>query len=215
MPLYPLAEWMEENLREWHEFLHEFFSSPVPEYKEWSSLSDIIDVINLVGSDQHHHVQLFLPTTGTLPLAGAQKSYETGCVELLPFGSKSTYALILHPKRLIFQSVGKDLQWAYFRLETNRLERSTVYENDDSQREELTEISPIEYAPRYAWDYGEYEGIPLQNARLVNRYLSGTFAIFAKGSIYNRLSNTNYAWHNVATNDDFKQVISDMMRHLA
>ena len=104
----------------------------------------------------------------------------------------------MKPKVLIFQSFDKPYEWAYFRLETKGLDPSGWYENLTGIKEELTELHPGEYIHRSYWDAGYYEfdetgrELPLPGtARIVFRYLSGSFLFFAKASPYNEVLSTD------------------------
>ena len=83
-------------------------------------------------------------------------------------------------------------------------------------KEELTELHPGEYIHRCYWDAGCYEfdetgkELPLPGtARIVFRYFSGSFVIFAKGSTFNEISLKDDGRHLKMTEVEFKEYIGD------
>ena len=138
---------------------------------------------------------LFSLMEASLDLKGAADSAEPDCITL---HFVEDPPCIVKPKVLIFQSFDKPYEWAYFRLETKGLEPSGWYENLTGIKEELTELHPGEYIHRNYWDAGYYEfdetgrELPLPDtARIVFRYLSGSFLFFAKASPYNEIRSTD------------------------
>lgn len=215
-PLNPREEFREKNLKQWKTFLFDLFPGTIPKSFEWKSISEILFVLNKIGS-QYNMNHLFFPTGGGLDLTGAKSSYEEGCIELL-FDELS---YIVKPQSLCFESFGDEYEWAYFRLEADFLEPSGVYDELSRDLEELTEISPLEYVDRSIWDYGYYgtdedgNEIPLPDtARTIIRFFSGSFVIFAKGSIYNRTSGTYDGRHNQMNSTEFRSHIEGVIEYL-
>jgi hypothetical protein len=73
-----------------------------------------------------------------------------------------------------------------------------------------------EYIHRCFWESGTYEmdetgrEMPLpREARLVFRYISGSFVIFAGGSTYNESAGANDGGHTKMTEAEFKKFISE------
>lgn len=210
-------EFREKNLKAWDDLLHALFNGMIPASCTWEDKTEIIEILNFIGKNQQIN-HTFFPTGGGLDLAGAGNSVEEGCIEIY-FHKKA--ADIVRPKALIFQSFGRPYEWSYFRLETEELDPSEVYENLTGQREELTEITPGEYVDRSHWDEGFYgydeigRELPLpDSARVVTRFFSGAFVIFAKGSIYNAINATYDGRHSKMTAEDFKQYIDNTVKKL-
>jgi len=212
----PREEFRRKNLIQWEEFLKKLFENKIPAYCKWTSIDSIISVLNQIGAEQEL-THTFFPSGGGLDLTGAATSHERGCVELLFSGSNIK---IVKPQSLSFHSFEDNYEWAYFRLETDCLELSGVYEYDADEsnsiircREELTEISPGNYIDRGFWDENEYEGEPLPDeSRIVTRYLNGAFVIFAKGSIYNIVPDTYDARHNKMNSEEFNKYIANQIQ---
>lgn len=210
-------DFREKNLKDWEDLLLALFNGTIPDYCSWENTSEIIRILNSIGENPNLN-QMFFPTGGGLDLAGAGNSVEGGCIEMY-FHEKSAY--IAKPKALIFQSFGHLFEWAYFRLDTNNLEPSGVYENSDRQKEELTELAPGDYVERSYWDQGHYgrdeygneQALP-DSARLITRFFSGSFVIFAKGSAYNADTSTYDGRHSKMTTEQFKQYIGDNVKKI-
>jgi serine/threonine-protein kinase len=162
--------------------------------------------------------QTYLPDGGCLNLKRGEDSAEPDCLDLHFVDHP---VCIVKPRILFFQSFNKAYAWAYFRLETKELEPSGWYENLTGIKEELTEISPGDYADRKYWDLGSYEydetgrEIPLSSrARIVIRYFSGSFVIFAKGSAYHEISSSSAGSHSKMNEEAFKAYIGGTVKML-
>lgn len=197
----------EKNLYEWKEKIQEIFLNNIPESYEWNSIDEIIKILKVIGKNNSNHT--FLPTGGGLDLTGADYSEETGCIKLY-FGA--TYDIV-KPFKLIFNCFGENYEWAYFRLETYDLEQSTVYETKCENREDVIDLGDANYIDINLWDRGFYydengneKKIP-KEATIVTRYFNGSFVIFAKSSIYNRVSSTYDGRHNKMSNEKFREYI--------
>jgi hypothetical protein len=196
----------EKNKQEWEKVLHELFPSGIPNHCEWTDIDDIVNILNKIGSVESLN-HMFYPSGGGMDIESARTSYETDCIEIY-----TGLTDLLKPKCLIFESFDDNL-WSYFRIETEELEPSGVYEELDSSSEELTEING-EYVSRRYWDEGEYKGENLpSSARILTRHLNGSFVIFAKSSYYNKNSRTYDARHNNLTSTEFREYIESVINH--
>ncbi len=148
-----------------------------------------------------------------MDFTSAIQSYEKGCIEINCSGLIS----ILKPKKLMFEYFPKgDYEWAYFRIVTDDLPSSHVYENLSYNREELTELSPGNYVERSVWDDNNYNGKPLaSNARIVSRILKGDLVIFNKASLYNANLSTYDGRHAEYGVEGFREHIRNVIEHLA
>lgn len=201
----------EKNKQDWKNILKNVFSSGLPTKSEWTNLGEIIKVLKTIGSvDNSNH--MFYPRGGGLDIANANLSVEEGCIEIDTRGLID----IVKPSRLIFHSFqNTEPQWNYFRLETNELEPSGVYDYEDYSDEELCEITSGRYIDRSYWDEGEYDGEKLPSeARVVTRHFGGSFVIFQKTSIYNRNSSTYDGRHNKMTDEEFRDYIQSVINKL-
>jgi serine/threonine-protein kinase len=204
----------EKNLREWNSVLNRLFPDSIPKVATWERLDDIVTVLTLISSVPSLN-HLFYPHGGGNDLTGCTNAYEDGCLEL-KFGSISE---IIKPTSLTFNSCDKDnLEWAYFRIETGRLD--PVLNNEKGRtREELCELTPGQYVERSFWDMGYlgYDGAGNEmrlpaSARPVTRNFEGSYVIFAKGSVYNKTPSTNDGRHNKISSDEFRTYITSILQ---
>ena len=197
--------YIQENLQKWSKLLNNLFGGEIPSSMSWSGPVELVNVLKQVGADADC-AYLFYPDHGTRPLTGAVLSpTESGCIELRSGGTPT----IVKGRKLSFESVGPDIQWAYFRLESEPLAPTGVYEEFQGAVEEVAELDPGTYAPRSAWDEGRHEGNPLPSTtRIVERDTrGGAYVIFAKGSIYNQVSETWDGRHSRMTSEQFREYI--------
>ncbi|WP_156818173.1 hypothetical protein [Mastigocladopsis repens] len=204
-----------ENLLKWESMLKQLFPISIPSTCVWKDKTAIISILNMIGSiESASHV--FLPGGGGIDIIEARTSIEDECIEILSDGG---IPCILKPSHLIFQSFNNH-EWSYFRLETKKLSPIGIYENNKLKREELTELTPGDYVERAVWDYGYYgyvdsnnEEKPLpENARVITRFLEGSFVIFTRSSPYN-LSQEKDAYdgfHNLMNSDEFQNYIAEI-----
>jgi serine/threonine-protein kinase len=205
------SKFREESLARWESLLQRIFPGGIPTHHQWDDIDDIVDVLNRIGADELTN-HTFVPHGGGLDLTGAARSAEPDCIELRYGGDTD----IAKPSGLSFESFGEDrLEWAYFRLETRRLEPSGVYEElFFDTHEEVTDLGEGRYVSRAVWDYGHFghdesgNELPLpEGARPVFRNFKGAFVIFAKGSIYNNDPATYDARHSKMSAEAFRRYI--------
>lgn len=152
--IFVLRDWKElaenfheRNQEQWFEIQTKLFPTSIPKRVIWEDINDIIKILKVVCTyDDLNH--LFFPSSGGLDLEDVRISQEEDCIEL-------DFQLIdiLKPKRLLFESFGYDHEWNYFRLESNELEPSGVYEVEKGEepyekthdREEVTQVYPGQY----------------------------------------------------------------------
>jgi hypothetical protein len=207
----------EKNLEEWDDLLIHIFQGRIPESRSWTEKKDIIKTLQSLGSKPNLG-HTFFPDRGGLDLKGAADSAEPECITL---HFVEDPPCILKPKVLIFESFDAPYAWAYFRLETKGLDPSGWYDNLTGIKEELTELHPGEYIHRSYWDAGYYEfdetgrELPLPDtARIVFRYLSGSFLFFAKASPYNEIHSTDNERPLAMTEEEFKEYIGTKIKTL-
>lgn len=197
----------EENLYRWGKKIYEIFPNEIPESYIWNDIVEIVKILNIIGENNLNHT--FLPTGGGLDLTGADYSEEIGCIKLY-FGFIYD---IVKPYKLIFHSFGDSYEWAYFRLETYELEQSNVYKTKLENNEEVVDLGNASYIDRKFWDMGFYYDENQNkkefdnNATVVTRHFNGSFVIFAKSSIYNRVSSTYDGRHNKMSDERFRKYI--------
>lgn len=210
-----LVEWIElnedfhrRNLLEWLEVQQVLFPTGNPSQATWTDIDSICSILNEIGHrDSLNH--MFYPNGGGMDLLGASKAEEEGML-VLHVGEQS--AEIVKPKKLTYESAGFHPQWNYFRLEASEIEPTEIKDALDAESisESLLEIEPGKYVEYCHWSNGEYNGEPLPKyARPVSRFLSGSFVLFSKRSIYNRTGATYDARHNKMSEADFRIHIAE------
>lgn len=108
-----------------------------------------------------------------------------------------------------------DFEWAYFRIVTDDLPSSGVYENLSYNDEELTELSPCNYVERSVWEANEFEGQPLpDSARVITRILKGGLVIFNKASLYNANASTYDGRHSKYGVEGFRKHIIEVIKYI-
>jgi serine/threonine-protein kinase len=196
---------VQETLNAWKSLLTTLFPTEIPKSANWTSVGDIVGVLNRVAREapQNH---MFFPNGGGMDLQGAAAYHEPGVIEL-----QAGFPVVVKPKSLSFEYFGPEsIGWSYFRLENAGLKPTGVYQDLEGLYEEVTELEPGKYVERSVWDRGYYghddEGLerPLpQAAKCISRYFDGAFVIVHKGSVYNQISDTYDGRHNKMSAADF------------
>ena len=206
-------EFADVSLGDWSHVQHKIFPHGIPTRVSWEDKNSIIAMLNLLGATAAYN-HTFAPDGGGLDIIGASNSFEADCIELR-FEAK--IRVIVKPKRLMFESFLGNDDWAYFRLETEKL--ASVIGTGDPYYEEMVELSPHQYIERHWWDAGYYELGDKQiqlppDARVVSRYLQGSFLIVAKASVYNQRARYD-GTHDRFSSDKFRELMESTIRKRA
>jgi serine/threonine-protein kinase len=204
-----MSDFHQQNRDEWIALqLREFGNSP-PATQEWSSVTAIVRALTpFCGQPKCH---MMLPGSGGNELTGVAPSSEPGCLELL-----GGIPNIVRPARLLFETIPDDRSLSYFRLETSPLTPSRAYDDSSGFFDDVVEVSPQHYVKREGWDAGYYlddsgQRILLpRSARRCARWFTGAFVVFAKGSIYNSISETYDGRHAKMTTSVFRAYVEGM-----
>ncbi|MGP2833094.1 protein kinase domain-containing protein [Serratia nevei] len=209
-----LEEWIninnnfiQRNLTEWFEIQNLLFPYSTPNSVEWTKNDEIIKILNLIAERKSLN-HMFYPSGGGNDLVRVEQASEKGFIALIPY---ERCAEILMPKKLSFESFGHDPEWNYFRLECEIIEPTEIPGpiSSSAMEEYMIEITPGNYIPPDYWDVYEYKGQPLpETARIISRYIKGSFVFFCKSSTYNRIGLTYDAWQNVGE-EEFRKLIAD------
>jgi len=215
LPDQPVENPKEQTLLLWEQKLNSLFPDGVPGDYVWSERADIVGILTAIGQEDLN--ELLFPDGGGMDLTGAAESVEEGCIEL-HFGSRVD---IVKPQRLLFHCFGSAWEWAYFRLETEPLAPTGIYEPSNQLHEEVVELAPGEYvnsAEVYAsvdksTDSGTSQPIP-DSARRVIRHFSGSFAIFPKRSRYMTVLGAYDGRHDKTDDAQFKAHVENAVEQL-
>lgn len=187
------------NLEGWHRFVSSLFRGGIPSEYVWKNINDIENVLSKIGASKVLN-HMFMPDYGGADLIGAKLSLVAGFLEIHCQGS----VLLVKPAELVFQAIpNASPDWCYFYLEASTIEAiSPEGKSSEHKNEILLEIAPGKYiGPEYAgqdhyYDSGGLEKPMTQEARLINRFKKGYFAIFAKRSLYNKNASSYEGIHD-------------------
>lgn len=206
-----LVEWLkltenfhEQNRTEWTELMQVLFPLGTPEHAKWTDIDAICVVLNEIGkvSGLNH---MFYPTGGGNTVTRAWRAVEDGFIAIEALGTS-----ILKPKKLTFESfasLGLDTSWNYFRLEAQKVDATGICSPFPGEaRETLTELEPGNYGHPDLYYY-EGDGELPASARLISRFLGGSFVIFGTRSPYNLDPATYDARHNKLDEQGFREYI--------
>lgn len=190
------------NQSQWKYVQKKIVGTVIPSSMEWTNREQIAEVLKLISSF-HSLNHMFMPTKGGMDINKVDLAAEEGCIAIDD--------IILKPKRLVYENIGNDFKWGYFRLEANTL-NEIFGEGYEGYFESITEITPGEYGSWILGNYGRYENGDKLPAgyNIVSRYLKGNFVIFSKSSIYNEISGTYDARHELCSRDAFREYIEKM-----
>lgn len=203
------SNWIEINLNfhlrnniEWYEITSKLFPINVPYKAIWTKQDDIINILNLL-CKYKSLAYVFLPRGG-MHYKSVKKYKENPFIEF-----DMGYNCLFPAKSLTFYSVGNDCEWNYFRLDSYDYIKPIFLKDipDDitESKEELTELSPGNYAPYEVWEYEEdFEGYsPTEKMRKICRYYRGSFVFFNTRSPYN-LESSTHDRHSLFSKDEFE-----------
>lgn len=170
-----------EILREWDSLLNELFPTATPTIAKWEQLDDVLAVLNHIIDVKH---QVFLPISGCSDLKLAPRARENNCIEL----HLHSRTAIVHPVSLEFHNTGLN-EWSYFRLQTEALLATNIYEETEYENAELPVYENLlEFNGEY-YDFDANDEGDLGNneeVREVTRCLfDGDYLIFSMGSFFN------------------------------
>lgn len=187
-----------ENLKLWEEKLLEIFKGEIPKHCEWSAITQIDSILNIIGNKGLNH--MLYPDIGGLDVVGCSiADYKRDMIEILTDGSVPN---ICKPKQLIFDCIDGEPEWSYFRLELNKLEPSGFYSGENRLTEELYE---------YNGNFEAYYEYPPNNYyRHIFRVLRGTLLIVPKTCYYNHIPKTYSGLHNKYEYMNFREMMEKL-----
>lgn len=197
------ADFESRNRKEW-DFVYQSLSNGMrPPMMSLEKREDIVRALSLLV----RYTQLnytMMPQRGGMELEGASVAPEDGCI-YLDFGL--TY--VCKPKRLVFRGFN-DVSWNYFYLELSEL---TPVLTQDIE-EELIEDVPGHYVDATYASHGVYDyesGKPLPEGwKQVIRVCKGAFLVVSKGGFYNSITPTDDGRHELFSEADFFEYISNI-----
>lgn len=202
--LHLIEDFERRNLVEWTEIMQILFPLGPPQSSRWTNVDTICAILNKVAKIPSLN-HMFYPGGGGNTMTNVAPASEDGFIEIHAMG-----VYLVSPKQLTFESFSADSHWNYFRLESNVLPSIEYSDPDrDIYEEAFTEIQPGEYGPYYLLENSYYDreiSLP-KTARLVTRYIKGSFVIFSTRSPYNLETSTYDGRHNKMNEDEFRSYI--------
>lgn len=172
----------------------------------WNTPERIVEILNFICILPTGNHVLF-SEGGGLDMTEASTATEKDCI-CICFGK--TFNCILKPKTLRYDTFNDDPSWNYLILEADTL--APVFDvPKDRECEELIEDFPGHYVDASYFQYGVYDyenGKKLpKGARLVERYIKGSFLIVLKCGLYNSIPETYDGRHSECSQDKFRKYI--------
>lgn len=192
----------------WNAIQEKLFPFFKPARAVWDQKEDIIKVLNLICTYEINH--MFYPNVGGLDLLKVTHGKEPNTIELITERTNKAIDLV-RPKQLVFERFADSIEWNYFLLETDNLEPSGVGEIY-LNHEEIVEVEDLNYIKRIHWDENSYLGKSLpSSARLVRRFMNGSFLIVQKTAAYNHIDMYS-GLHNRMKTDEFRNYIEEKVQ---
>ena len=205
-----LQDWHLRSTAQWAQLPREIFPRAVPGSAVWVDPLSIVKILDTFASTKGLN-HMFLPNGGGLDMAGVSLGSDGATIEIGVEDGDPKLRFVVRPTSLHFEAVSADPQWNYLRLETKGLiPVTTDTEADSTASEEVVEIRPGAFAPRSAWDEGEYRGAKLPaSARLLVRFPRGSFVVFQKSGAYNQRVSQYLGEHDKMGADAFRRWVTE------
>ncbi len=214
-----LSEWLDIFLdeersqnSEWVFIKKMIFGKNSPESAIWRNKTDIIDVLNSVGSNPAYNHMLF-SSGGGLDFKFCETANEDGFIYLY---DNMGLCHLLKPHKLVYESFEEDYRWSYFLLEINPID-PIISKNEKKEYEYLVEDVPGHYVDaRYVqygvYDYDTGEKLP-DGYKMVCRYTQGKLLLVLKGGPYNRINGTYDGRHGFCSSDEFRTYVYKLLHY--
>lgn len=199
---------IDKNIQRWEEKIIQIFPHAIPNSCVWN---DEIDILNILFTLCDKNLNdIFYPNGEVYSLMGIDFSKEDKCLELITDQSID----IIKPIKLSFHYFDEAYEWTYFRIETDNLEQTTVYDFKCLYKEELISLDNNGgYIDICNWHNGVYEDENKiirelsDKDQVINRFLQkSSFLIFPKDSLFNIHYDKSL---NRLTCDEFEKKIED------
>ncbi len=199
------------NRADWSAAIQQAFGIAPPQSARWTDLDAMVHVLSPFMQENLNHTML--SGHGGFDMVGIARSAEPECLE---FSSSSRSAELFCPTTLFFEYFSESPWNSFLLVETQPLQPSGVYEENDGLYEEVLEVAPAEYTDRYHFDDGNLgydennQEIPLpENCRIIARHMRGKFLVVAKRSLWNRDTATYDGRHRNMTAQQIRERIQD------
>lgn len=213
-----LIEWKIEikdfhisNISSWKHYLHDVFPSGLPESAVWKDVKAMVSILSRA-AQVNDMVHMFIPGGGGLDLDSVRLSHEPGCITI-------NGHIIVKPLSLEYEGISKNLEYNYFRLNSDALSSSGVYSDefytlmsDESPDEPLLEMynpSTEDYKYiEYSDEIPYYDGMQVSE---VARFLNGSFVFFCKRSPFNLIYQHYDGRHSKLSSSEFRSYAKSLL----
>ncbi len=198
-----------DNLYAWEAAITQLFPAAIPDSSAWNDRAAIVRVLQRLARP-HGLCHVYLPSGGGLDLNGASDSSEPDCIEL----HLEELCVRVRPLQLLFESLGDEYEWAYFRLETCSEPGGNAEAHEDRRDLGLV-LEPFAAVPMPPTvssgpSARRTPAAASHNGRIIDRFNSGAFAFFAKGSLYNWTTRLCETRHNDMTSHEFASYLREL-----
>lgn len=200
---------IEKNLQKWEDKIVQIFPNAIPNSCKWIDEIDILNILFTLCDKNLNNI--YYPNGQVYDLMGVDFSKEDRCLELITGDSID----IIKPTELSFHYFNEDFSFAYFRIEIDNLDQTSIYDYKCLYKEDLVMLEDGEYIDIYNWYRGEYEEDNKiirklgRNDQVVSRFLNkSSFLIFPKGSPFHNIYNKSY---NMLDSDELVKIIEDFI----
>lgn len=200
---------VDKNIQRWEEKIIQIFPKAIPNTCIWKDEIDILNILFTLCDKNLNNI--FYPNGQVYDLMGVDFSKEDRCLELITDSSID----VIKPTKLSFHYYDEAFSWAYFRIETDNLEQTPIYDYKCLYKEDLVMLDNGQYIDIYNWYRGEYEdenNIIRQFSnkdQIISRFLSkSSFLIFPKGSYFNNIYEKSY---NMLESDELENTIEEFI----
>lgn len=197
----------------WQTLLQQLFPGGLPKKDaQWTYTEDILYVLNRIASQPTGN-QIYTPEGGWANLGRSYASADPGCI-VLGF----TMPKLIRPRMLIFENVGGDILWNYFRIVTYVQPPSGAYPKEYySEKGQFSEtvyqvVPPVSYtACKDQYDRDWYNKEPKISQELKRYYGGGDFVIASPASPLNKLTLNDPTLHQRKGDTGFRDYVRELV----
>lgn len=168
---------------------------------------------HFIGSNLCH---VLYPTGGGLDWDHTAHTPEDGC---LAMATSARHVDVFMPAKMTLEKISEDTLQSFLLLELKSLAADPIEAKPSRERQELLEVPGQGYLERWHWDAGyighDEQGreiaIP-EDARLVSRWLRGSFLLTSKASLWNADPSTYDARHSRMDTSEIRAAIENAIR---
>ena len=183
-------DYSERNPYEWEDALIRIFPVSIPLNSKWTKLQDIFNILKIIFESYDNLNHCFYPESG---------GNDFNKIEIEKDFLLISDSILIKPKALYFESIG-DLDYSYFILECEEIERIFNQENNKNHREHL-----------FMDNIGNFHEEEKEGFRNIRRFFKGKFLITKKTSILNQLEGKFDAYNgiqNKMSNEEYRELVT-------